>query len=184
MCMQAARAPKAKGKGNARKRKKPGQSAEDTGGTESSPEPKQPATGPVSCSPPSQKQSANDIVSSSAYMLLYKKRDWHALPEQREANEVTGLPARCIFYWQLSFDMAHVALALLVCMSCLTVVVMQNEVRALPSHSLPFPSTVEEASNTAVIDTCCLCSLQEYVDGQHKEYHDACVTFAVSASCM
>ena len=98
--MQAGDAAKAKGKSKGRKRKKSGAGAADLGDDESTPEPMQteedamPSSSKAAgvTSPLAQSHSTTDIVSSSAYMLLYKRRGWQA-PAQ-EANKDPVLPPR------------------------------------------------------------------------------------------
>lgn len=94
--MQAGDAVKTKGKGKGRKRKKA--EAADLADDESTPEPMQtedyamPSSSKAAGVTSPLAQSASDIVSSSAYMLLYKRRGWQAPAE--EANKDPHLPSR------------------------------------------------------------------------------------------
>ena len=87
----------AKGKSKGRKRKKSGAGAADLADDDSTPEPMQTEEDAM----PSSSKAAGDIVSSSAYMLLYKTRGWQA-PAQ-EANKDPVLPPRCLTNDKASF---------------------------------------------------------------------------------
>ena len=43
-------------------------------------------------------------------------------------------------------------------------------------------SLLAENMRSLVTYMLCVCSLQEYIDGQHREHKDACVTFQVGLS--
>lgn len=100
---QAGDAVKAKGKGKGRKRKKSGPGEAHLAEDESTPEPMPSAehgalsngnaAAQVSSTMTLPTQSANDIVSSNAYMLLYKRRGLEAPSRLSHASNASA-PAR------------------------------------------------------------------------------------------